>query len=207
MKIVLCGYVTDENGLHLCVEANNGNLTQRPDLNNYIEEAGNKRIVVFSNDTDIVVFILYYIHEFIGLGAKELWIRYGTGDSTRYIQLHVLAVKLGEVKAKLVLKLHILSGCDVTSKVGTKLAVMRRDGEAELQTFGETSETDEDFDNAERFLVKLIKAGSNCTTFNELRSTMYIKKNNSYIKYHCLPFKKMLLLHSYVQLLFGRHRV
>ena len=180
----------------MCVEENNGNLTQRPDLNNYIEEAdgriiphiakaiiaGNKRIVVFSNDTDVVVFILYYIHEFIRLGAKEIWIRYGTGASTRYIPLHVLAVKLGEVKAKLVLKLHILSGCDVTSKVGTKLAVMRRDGKAELQSFGENNEKDEDFDNAERFLVKLIEAGSNCTTFNELRSTMYIKKNKSIIE-------------------------
>ena len=51
-------------------------------------------------------------------------------------------------------KLHILSGCDVTSKVGTKLAVMRRDGEA----------------------------GSNFTTFNELRSTMYMKKNKSIIE-------------------------
>ena len=34
VKIVLNGYVTDEDVLHLCVEANNGNLTQRPDLNN-----------------------------------------------------------------------------------------------------------------------------------------------------------------------------
>ena len=132
---MLSGYVTDEDRLHLCVEANNGNLTQRPDNN--IEEAdgriiphiakaitaGNKRIVVFSNDTDVVVFILYYIHKFICLGAKKLWIQYGAGVSTRYIPLHVLAVTFGEVKAKLVVKLHIL---------GTKLTVMRRDGEAEL---------------------------------------------------------------------------
>ena len=104
------------------------------------------------------------------------------------------------MKVKLVLKLHILSGCDVTSKVGTKLAVMRRDGEAELQTFGENSETDEGLGNAERFLVKLIEAGSNCTTFNELRGILqmrikvYSSNNNVYSRDNIYVVKSEIFL-------------
>ena len=120
------------------------------------------------------------MHKFICLGAKELCIRYGAGASIRYIPLHVLAVKLGEVKTKLGLKLNILSGGDVTSKVGTKLAVMRRDGEAELQTFGENSETDEDFDNAERFFIIELPHTSNTNAFHLRRCYYFIRMCSSF---------------------------
>ena len=66
-------------------------FTFRPDLDSFIEEAdyrvishiekavlnGIKRIIVYSNDTDVVVYLLYYSHHFIDIGIKELWIKYG----------------------------------------------------------------------------------------------------------------------------------
>ena len=83
-----------------------------------------ERVVMYSNDTDVVVYLLYYVHQFKDLGIKELWIKYGTEDSTRYISIHKLADIRGSNICKFVLKSQVLSGCDVTSKVGTKAAAL-----------------------------------------------------------------------------------
>ena len=49
------------------------------------------------------------------------------------------------------MKIHILSGCDVTSKIGTKSAVLKRKPDEHLQLFGE-KEVDSElaFKNAEK---------------------------------------------------------
>ena len=60
---------------------------------------------------------------FFPLGLKELWLRYGTGAKQRFIPIHTLCIKIGNIQYSL-LKAHILTGCDVTSKVGTKLAAV-----------------------------------------------------------------------------------
>ena len=82
----------------------------------------------------------YYVYQFKDLGIKEFWIKYGTGDSTRCIQTHKLADIMGSSVCKFVLKAHVLSGCDVTSKVGTKTAALENTHENYLRNFGETSE-------------------------------------------------------------------
>ena len=53
-------------------------------------------------------------------GCKEVWVRFGTGEKTRDIPIHVLANKLGNhLSSSIILKTHVLTGCDVTSKIGT----------------------------------------------------------------------------------------
>ena len=59
------------------------------------------------------------------ISFKELWIKYGPGDSTRYIPIHKLADIMRSNICKFVLKAHVLFGCDVTSKVGTKAAALK----------------------------------------------------------------------------------
>ena len=41
---------------------------------------GVERMVVLSNDTDVVVLLLFYIFDLLFLGLKECWIRVGTGE-------------------------------------------------------------------------------------------------------------------------------
>ena len=139
VRIILSGYVTDEYGMSPCIEIIEGEETEKPILNSMIEEADCwiiphiekailndiERVIIYSNDTDVVVYLLYYVHQFKDLGIKELWIKYGTGDSTRCIQTHKPADIMGSSICKFVLKAHVLSGCDVTSNVGTKAAAMK----------------------------------------------------------------------------------
>ena len=58
---------------------------------------------------------------------------------------------------KILLKVHV-SGCDVTSKVGTKAAALRNTPENYLQNFGESDEVKtEDINLAEKYFVQLIQ--------------------------------------------------
>ena len=183
-RIVLSGYVDDSEGVKPCVELCEGNEQACPDLDSEIEEAdsriiphvekaarrGVQRVVVHSNDTDVVVYLLYYIHHYINLGIEELWIKYGTGDKTRYIPLHKLGHSLGPEMSQIILKTHILTGCDVTSKIGTKIAALNSEPEKYLKEFGEREEPSYDsFEDAERYLVEVLKKKSMCTNFNTLR--------------------------------------
>ena len=77
---------------------------------------------------------------------------------------------MGSNICKFVLKAHVLSGCDVTSKVGTKAAAMKSTHENYLRNIEETNEvTRESFASAESYLVQLLQKNSTCVTFNELR--------------------------------------
>ena len=42
-------------------------------------QSKNKRIVLLSNDTDVLVLVLYFMQYFTSIGFKELWIQFGTG--------------------------------------------------------------------------------------------------------------------------------
>ena len=183
-RIVLSGYVTDSEGVKPCIELYQGNLQMYPDLDSKIEEAdsriiphvekavmkGVKRVIVHSNDTDVLVYPLYYIHYFINLGVEELWIKYGTGDKSRHIPVHKLGCVLGTQLCKVILKSHVLTGSDVTSKVGTKAAALNSEPEKYLESFGEMNKPSmESLEKAEKYLVQVLQKNSKCTNFNELR--------------------------------------
>ena len=57
-------------------------------------------------------------------GLVEIWMKYGTGEGERLIPMHILGNIIKPKLCKIILKAHILTGCDVTSKVGTKLAAL-----------------------------------------------------------------------------------
>ena len=52
--------------------------------------------VVISSDTDVIVTLLYHMKRFLNQGLKELWVRAGVGDTSRYIPIHVLHDRMGE---------------------------------------------------------------------------------------------------------------
>ncbi|KAG1707506.1 Ankyrin repeat and death domain-containing protein 1A [Nymphon striatum] len=93
----------------LCVSIYMDEINPLPELDVEIEEAdvrliphalhaanhGSTRIVILSNDTDVMVLALHYWDIFKHHGLKELWMRAGVGKTTRYVPLHILAERLG----------------------------------------------------------------------------------------------------------------
>ena len=110
MQIILSGTgVADiDNNPCVCV-VGPGQVTSVEDLEVDIEEADlrliphafnasqemTKRVVILSNDTDVLVLGLHYFNRLHRQGLIELWMRAGVGDTTRYIPLHTLARKIG----------------------------------------------------------------------------------------------------------------
>ena len=97
---------------------------------------GVTRVVILSSDTDVMVLGLHYWDYLKKCGLKELWMRAGIGNTTQYIPLHALAMKVGTDKCKVLIALHHLTGCDSTSKFGTKAAGLKANPHLYLQNFG-----------------------------------------------------------------------
>ena len=70
----------------------------------------------------------------------------------------------------------ILTGCDATSKIGTKTSVLKKNPEIYLQMFGEEEFGDTSFKQADKYLVQVVETGSKCSSFDDLRYHMYINK-------------------------------
>ena len=104
-------------------------------------------------------------------GCRKLWIQYGSSGKTRFIPLYKLSVALEDIKCKAILKLHVLSECDVTNKVGSKVAVLKNPPDNFLQEFGENNNSNiqNSYQEAEKYLVKVWCSSSHSSTFDELR--------------------------------------
>ena len=70
------------------------------------------RVIVASADTDVFVWMDFDL--------KELWILSGQGRSSREIPLHQLVNMIDFSVVDVLPAAHALSGCDTTSKMGTK---------------------------------------------------------------------------------------
>ena len=188
ITVVLSGYVSDASGIESGILIKHGVEFEKEELKSSLDEAdyriiqhiayarknGYKRIVVASNDTDVVIYALSY---FVSFDIEELWVRFGTGKHTRNIPIHLIFKELGTNISSVIIKAHILTGCDLTSKVGTKAAALKAFPERFLKDFGEGNLTDATFQNAERYLVTVVKHNTKCETFDELRYNQYITKN------------------------------
>ena len=111
-------------------------------------------------------------------GLSESWMKFGIGDSSRFTPLHFQASQLGPRVCFVIIKAHILTGCDITSKIGAKVAALKCKPERYLMTFGDIYDN-LSYRNAEQYFVKVIYSSSNCTTFDELRYEIYTSKLKS----------------------------
>ena len=181
--IVLSGYVTDADGPQGCIKVHREQVTTQDSLMSVIEEAdariiphiaasisdGSKRIVVLSNDTDVLVLLINYFTDFLAKGVVQLWIKYGLGDKTRYIPVHTLARRLGRDTCAALLKCHAITGCDVTSKLGTKANALKANLQL-LLDFGKSVHPDSSsFLQAERYLCYVLYPNAHCNNFDDLR--------------------------------------
>ena len=136
-----------------------------------------KRVVVFCNDSDVVVLLLRYYKQWLVTGLKELWVNYGTGQNRRMLPIHAIFDRLGADVCGILVKVHLLTGDDCHSKFGTKHAAVKMEPVKYLAKFAENPVLcDEEIERAEEYLVR-VWAGANvktsAKTFNELRLIAY----------------------------------
>ena len=82
----------------------------------------------------------------------------GRGDTTRYVPLHILYRNYDAQLFSVLPALHALTGCDITSKIGTKKAALVADPIKYLASFGKIATLSErDIQLAEEYLVKVLK--------------------------------------------------
>jgi len=96
---------------------------------------GNKRIVFLSTDTDVFILLVYCWRELKTEGLEVLLMKAEVGNSTRFIPIHMLSLRIGPGLCKVLPSIHTLTGCDYTSKVGTKLAALTANPETYLGEF------------------------------------------------------------------------
>jgi len=153
----------------------NGEVLQHPDLDTDHEEADIQIIphavhvvrhscmtwiVILSSDTDVFIVAMYFYHLLAANGLAELWLRGGVGDKTRFIPLHVIAVKVRQPMYEVLPATHALTCSESTSKCGTKADGIKAEPVLYLKNFG-TAYTDvqDCVQNAEKFLVQVLNRG------------------------------------------------
>ena len=120
-----------------------------------------------------------YVGGFLREGLIELWVQFATGEKRRIIPLHVLHQVLGEELCRVLIKVHVTTGNDSLSTIGTKLAALRSKPLTYLSNFGESPVySDVDFAMAEEYLVHVwngVRSKTIATTFNQLRLQTHFK--------------------------------
>jgi len=156
--------------------------------------SGIKRVVVLANDTDILVLLLYHWHTFQTHGLLELWMRGGSGDTTRYIPVHTLATNLGQATCKILIALHMLTGADTTSKLGTKSAALKAKPEMYLAEFGHDPESI-NLPLVEEYLVKVLRIPDSAKTMDDARFHAYHHSSKALTELP--PTSRMTVAHIY----------
>ena len=135
-------------------------------------------VLVESNDSDVVVYLLYYMHYLSRNETVQVWTAFGKGSNASFLPIHFMYKKLGHNFCKCFLKVHIGTGSDYISKVGTKKSALKANPVANLNSFGETPFLDDSqVKEAERYLV-LTFSNPNAPekTFDKLRCKVYKRK-------------------------------
>ena len=144
-----------------------------------------QRVVVISNNTDVVVYYLTYENRCWFYRFREAWVRFGAGEKNKDIPIQVLANKLGDhLSSLIILKTHVLTRCDVSSKIETKSSAIKNNPERFFEDFRIGEPSDAVFKSAEHYLVNVIQWSSNCSTFGELRYEMCCTQKKVFLNCH-----------------------
>ena len=113
------------------------------------------------------------------LDLQEFWLVSGRSDSRSVIPIHGLFECIDRDFIEVLPAIHALTGCDTTSKVGTKAKAIKegmKNGYDLLYTFGRDDINDEMISSAEKFLLNCITS-HDVDTFDKLRYTVYHEKH------------------------------
>jgi hypothetical protein len=155
-------------------------------VNYAVTECMSEHVVVASSDTDVFVCAVYFFkNNFQPKGLKELWMTCGTGESRRYVPIHVLVKVLDVNITDNLPAIHAITGCDTTSKVGTKHSAVQQASQAgeQISLFSKSTLTYEMLLEAEAFATRVINPKfSSCDV---LRVHQYHRVKQ--IKFETLP--------------------
>ena len=73
---------------------------------------------------------------FVHHNIEELWVKAGIGDTTCYVPLHTIFKCIGKDLSSVLPAVHSLTGCDITSKIGTKKSALKAEPKKYLKCFG-----------------------------------------------------------------------
>ena len=99
----------------------------------------------------------------------------GVRDTSRYVPVHDLAYKIGRGLCQVLLAVHTLTGCDYTSKFGTKHVALKANPEKYLLQFGTMNDIDRQVVVAEEYLVHFSrshKPAAHLTSFGVICTTL-----------------------------------
>ena len=145
-------------------------------INFVVGNNGAKIVSIITNDTDIFVCLIHHFTKWKCNGLEELWYVKGKGVSRKVIPLHVVHSNLTPELVSILPAMHSLTGCDSTSKVGTRHAAMSCSGFfSSISSFGKEPLEMEMIEYAEHFLIHYVETKSTCTMFDELRCKSYFR--------------------------------
>ena len=106
------------------------------------------------------------------MNINKIWVKFGILERQRHTTVYQLTEILGTKKSRVLHKANILTGCDVTSKIGSKTAAFEACTEKYLYDFGEQFH-DYRLQMAEKYLVKVIEPNIAAKSFDDLRYMTY----------------------------------
>ena len=150
-----------------------------------------QHLVVASTDADIFISLSYHFVHWISCGMEELWVLRGQA-----VPLHDLLRVLNPDAVSILPAALALTGCDTTSKVGTKKKVLHavESCYGHLQTFGKVVLSDHMICQAEEFLLKCV-SNDKAESFNNLRYIVYHKQSFGLDMVKLPPTSESIVLH------------
>ena len=133
-----------------------------------------------SGDTDVLVCALYHFGRWIFSELKEPWIVVGKSSAKFSIPVHTMFGELDKEVLESLPAMDALTGCDTTSKVGSKasrLQVAIEEAQKMLFDFGRGELSENMIAMAEYFLTKCVSHATEFQTFDELRHHVYHTTN------------------------------
>ena len=110
-------------------------------------------------DTDIFVSATHHFDKLIYLDLKELWLVSGRSESRTVVPIHDLVDSMEPDLVEVLPAIHALTGCDTTSKFGTKGKAVKegmKNGYNLLYSFGRDEISNQMIADAENsFLIAL----------------------------------------------------
>ena len=82
-------------------------------------------VAIASPDTNIFVCPLYHFSQFVYFGLNEFWFVSGRSNSLTIVPIHDLVEKMSANIIGILPAVHVLTGCDTTSKIGRKAAALK----------------------------------------------------------------------------------
>ena len=177
------------NAVEKCFKLMNGTTTDIPELMCSYDEADDRIMFhlnhavkrehfsfahVMTADTDIFVCLMYHFLNWRMHGLQDLWFHHNGSASPLHESVESLPIEVVRVLPAI----HALTGCDTTSKVGTKLQAFNAAHKSEhfiLAEFGNGVLNDSMMLSAERFLLDCMSqtATRSADTFDEFRYNQY----------------------------------